>query len=117
MRECEHSYDDIISVENLLEAWQEFERGKKKKQDVVGFKRHLMTNIVSLHKDLREKIYTHGTYHHFVVCDPKRRGGVLDDNTIAAILSQVKAELQPNLSVTSERLVTATESFAPDKKR
>jgi hypothetical protein len=46
-----------------------------------------------------------------------RRGGVLDDNTIAAILSQVKAELQPNLSVTSERLVTATESFAPDKKR
>lgn len=73
MRECEHSYDDIISVENLLEAWQEFERGKKKKQDVVGFKRHLMTNIVSLHKDLREKIYTHGTYHHFVVCDPKRR--------------------------------------------
>ncbi|MBP6888805.1 MAG: group II intron reverse transcriptase domain-containing protein [Candidatus Pacebacteria bacterium] len=68
-----HTYDDIISVENLLEAWQEFERGKKKKDDVMEFKRHLMTNVLSLHKDLKDKTYTHGSYQHFVVCDPKRR--------------------------------------------
>lgn len=73
MKKCVHTYDDIISVENLLAGWQEFERGKKKKQDVMKFKRHLMTNILSLHKDLREKTYIHGPYQHFTVCDPKRR--------------------------------------------
>jgi len=26
-----HSFDDIISLENLLSAWQEFIRGKKNK--------------------------------------------------------------------------------------
>ena len=29
-----HSYDEIISVENLLEAWKEFKRGKTKKEGV-----------------------------------------------------------------------------------
>lgn len=39
----------------------------------MEFKRHLMTNILNLHNDLLNKIYTHGTYQHFIVCDPKRR--------------------------------------------
>ena len=73
MKKCVHTYNDIISVENLLDAWGEFERGKKKKEDVMEFKRHFMTNIFSLHNDLKNKVYTHGTYEHFVICDPKRR--------------------------------------------
>lgn len=68
-----HAYDDIISVENLLAAWQEFERGKKKKTDVMEWKRHLMSNILNLHNDLKNKTYVHGPYQHFIVCDPKRR--------------------------------------------
>ena len=51
-----HTYNDIISVENLLLAWQEFERGKSKKLDVMEFKRQLMNNIFSLHNDLKNKI-------------------------------------------------------------
>ncbi len=70
---CVHNYNDIISVENLLEAWGEFQRGKKKKEDVMEFKRNFMTNIFSLHNDLKSKTYTHGDYEHFVICDPKRR--------------------------------------------
>lgn len=73
VKKCSHAYDDIISVENLLEAWQEFERGKKKNEDVMEFKRHLMTNILNLRNDLEKKTYKHGSYQHFVVCDPKRR--------------------------------------------
>lgn len=73
MKKCVHTYDDIISIENLLASWQEFERGKKKKEDVMEWKRHLMTNVLNLHHDLKQKIYEHGTYQHFVVCDPKRR--------------------------------------------
>ena len=68
-----HTYNDIISVENLLLAWQEFERGKSKKLDVMEFKRQLMNNIFSLHNDLKNKTYKHSNYKHFVVNDPKRR--------------------------------------------
>ena len=70
---CVHTYNDIISVENLLEAWGEFQREKKKKEDVMEFKRNFMTNIFSLHNDLKNKVYEHGKYEHFVICDPKRR--------------------------------------------
>ena len=30
------NYESIISVENLLEAWKEFERGKKNKNEYMG---------------------------------------------------------------------------------
>lgn len=73
MKKCIHTYDDIISVENLLCAWQEFERGKKKKNDVIEYKRYLMTHILNLHNDLKNKTYKHGSYEYFVISDPKRR--------------------------------------------
>jgi RNA-directed DNA polymerase len=68
-----HSYDDIISLENLLEAWREFKRGKSKKLDVQEFERDLMSNLITLHIELKNKSYRHGGYEHFVVNDPKRR--------------------------------------------
>lgn len=68
-----HCYEDIISVENLLIAWQEFVRGKRGKRDVRAFSRNLMDEIVALHHDLVTGAYRHGAYEHFVVHDPKRR--------------------------------------------
>lgn len=68
-----HIYNDIISLENILEAWQGFKRRKKKKLDVEEFEMRLMNNIISLHEDLKNKAYNHGSYKHFVVNDPKRR--------------------------------------------
>lgn len=68
-----HSYQDIISVENLLEAWREFLRGKRKKFDVQEFQHNLMDNMLDLHNDLKNKIYTHGPYHAFNISDPKPR--------------------------------------------
>ena len=38
-----YTYEDIISVENLLEAWREFVKGKRKRTDVQEFERYLMT--------------------------------------------------------------------------
>jgi RNA-directed DNA polymerase len=73
MRKCAHTYDTIISVENLFEAWSEFKRGKTKKVDVQEFERDLMSYILALHTELRYKTYRHGPYEHFVVNDPKRR--------------------------------------------
>jgi len=68
-----HTFEDIISLENLLEAWKGFLRGKRNKKDVQEFERNLMGNIISLHNDLSSKIYTHGGYQAFKINDPKPR--------------------------------------------
>lgn len=68
-----HSYEDIISVENLLAAWKEFVRGKRTKQDVQEFQCRLLDNILALHRDLEAGTYRHGPYHAFKINDPKPR--------------------------------------------
>jgi retron-type reverse transcriptase len=68
-----HTYEHIISVENLLLAWKEFVRGKKQKKDVQEFSLRLMDNILKLHMELVAKTYTHGAYEAFNISDPKPR--------------------------------------------
>ncbi len=69
----DYSYHDIISIENMLEAWKEFLKGKKNKLDVQKFKMNLMDNILELHHDLANHNYKHGTYQAFNINDPKPR--------------------------------------------
>ena len=66
-------YEDIISVENLLVAWKEFVRRKRKKRDVQLFAHSLMDNILELHEDLKLGRYRHGSYSAFKISDPKPR--------------------------------------------
>ncbi|KKS64143.1 MAG: Retron-type reverse transcriptase [Parcubacteria group bacterium GW2011_GWC1_43_12] len=68
-----HSFEKIIGVENLLEAWKEFSRGKRNKKDVCEFSLNLMDNIFSLHRDLFNHSYKHGCYQAFKINDPKPR--------------------------------------------
>lgn len=68
-----HSYDDIISIENLLAAWKEFRRGKKRKKDVQLFEFRLLENLVELNAELVAGTYRHGPYVHFRISDPKPR--------------------------------------------
>lgn len=67
------TYEDIISVENLLGAWQEFLKGKRSKRDVQEFGYRLMENILALHRNLAKEAYQHGGYHAFNISDPKPR--------------------------------------------
>jgi len=67
------SYDNIISPENLLAAWEEFLVGKRSKEDVRIFELHLMENILSLHRDLKEGSYKQQPYQAFTISDPKPR--------------------------------------------
>ena len=60
-------------MENLLEAWREFLKGKRGKRDVQEFQYNLMDNILSLHYELKNKTYSHGGYHAFNISDPKPR--------------------------------------------
>lgn len=57
----------------MLEAWQEFVLGKRKRQDVQEFCAKLMDNILELHYDLVYHKYEHGGYKAFKVHDPKTR--------------------------------------------
>src|SRR3989344_4935337 len=66
-------YEHIISIDNLLEAWRDFVRGKRKRKDVQEFELRLMGNILSLHKDLSERTYIHSDYEAFNISDPKPR--------------------------------------------
>ena len=68
-----HTYDDIISIENLLYAWNCFVKGKKKRKDVQEFQLRFMDNILNLHWDLKDKTYKHQAYEAFRISDPKSR--------------------------------------------
>ncbi|TSC91607.1 MAG: Uncharacterized protein CEN90_405 [Parcubacteria group bacterium Licking1014_17] len=68
-----HNFEDIISIENILEAWKEFLRGKRHRRDVQEFQFNLMDNILELHRDLVNHTYRHGDYQAFNICDPKPR--------------------------------------------
>ncbi len=67
------SFEKIISIENLLGAWEEFLRGKRDRKDVQNFQLHCMDNIISLHHDLKNQTYVHGGYEMFTISDPKQR--------------------------------------------
>lgn len=60
-------------MENLLEAWREFLRGKRGKRDVQEFGLRLMDNLFKLHRDLMRYICQHGGYESFNISDPKPR--------------------------------------------
>lgn len=68
-----HRYEEIISLDNLLLAWQEFINGKRNKRDVQEFGRNLIDNLIVLHEDLVSKQYRHGGYEAFTISDPKPR--------------------------------------------
>jgi RNA-directed DNA polymerase len=70
---CHLEYKYIISLENLLLAWQEFIRDKKNRKDIHLFKSFLFMNIKSLHDDLLNRTYEHGGYQKFKVSEPKER--------------------------------------------
>ncbi|MCC7469525.1 MAG: hypothetical protein IT284_00025 [Bacteroidetes bacterium] len=73
MKKFNKKYEEIISKESLLVAWQNFLIGKKQKLDVVLFQNNLAANIISIFNDLKTKTYTHGGYVAFNISDPKPR--------------------------------------------
>lgn len=75
-------YVDLVSPENLFATFNEFKRGKRKKEDVMQFEQNLEENIFDLSQELVSKTYRHGNYANFSIWDPKYRviskGGVRD---------------------------------------
>lgn len=67
------SFQAMISVESLFNAWNEFRRGKGKRIDVQEFGRNVERNIFRLHRELIAKTYKHSPYSSFFIQDPKER--------------------------------------------
>lgn len=71
---CMHTnYSNLISIENIFQAWKEFGKGKAKRLDVQEFERNLEDNLFALQQKLKDKTYRHGEYQSFYVNDPKQR--------------------------------------------
>ncbi len=68
-----HKYRTIIKIENLIETWEYFLRGKRHKKDVAIFQADLSANLASLYYSLASYSYKHGGYTAFNVSDPKPR--------------------------------------------
>ncbi len=68
-----HSFDKIILIDNLLKIWRIFLCGKRRRKDVLDWQLRLANNLTSLHHDLNNKTYRHGSYLAFNVADPKPR--------------------------------------------
>jgi len=67
------SFEEIISLDNLLAAWREFLGGKRHKLDVQKFGLRLMDNLTELRDELATGSYKHDGYERFAICDPKPR--------------------------------------------
>ena len=67
------NYNELVSLENIFEAWKKFRRGKTGKKDVMNFELHLEDNLFGLYDDLRKFSYNHSSYQHFQIFDNKKR--------------------------------------------
>ena len=66
-------FEEVISLENLFNAWREFKRGKMNKSDVRLFSLNIEENIFLLHEQLQNDDWHHQVYQPFLVSDPKLR--------------------------------------------
>ncbi|MEX2012688.1 MAG: reverse transcriptase/maturase family protein [Patescibacteria group bacterium] len=67
------TFAQIISLDNLFAAWENYRKGKRSKSDVQLFEFRLEDNIFQLHKDLAAGCYRPGNYQQFKITDPKTR--------------------------------------------
>ena len=73
MKYYSYIFQQIISLENLFLAWEEFKKDKQKKNDVLAFEWELEKHILELHRDLKYHTYKHDVYTAFMITDPKQR--------------------------------------------
>ena len=67
------NFNQLISLKNIFNCWQEFKKGKGKKRDVMEFQFKLEDNLFQLQQDLENQTYRHGPYHTFHIYDPQFR--------------------------------------------
>lgn len=67
------TFEQLVSLENIWQAWKNFVSGKWGHAGVRAFWLNVEKELALLYHDLNAASYAHGPYHHFVVSDTKRR--------------------------------------------
>ena len=73
MKSYNKLYDEIISFENLILAWQKARKDKTGKGYVIEFEQDLFCNLMALHYELKYGTYKPRPLEDFVLRDPKTR--------------------------------------------
>jgi retron-type reverse transcriptase len=73
MKKCNTPYEAVTTFPKLLEAWNDFVSGKRKREDVNEFAVHVTDNLLNLFNELKNGVYLHGSYEAYIICDPKKR--------------------------------------------
>lgn len=68
-----HTFEQIVSFENLLAAWRRTSRGRRAQHNVIEFQANLEPNLLELQGALMRKTYRTGPYRRFHIYEPKRR--------------------------------------------
>lgn len=66
-------WEEVVSFENLLEAYKEARKGKRCKNEVLQFGYNLEENLINIQNHLIWKSWSPGKYRTFYVYDPKKR--------------------------------------------
>jgi len=66
-------YEKIYDFENLYQAWEAARKGKRYRDEVMGFSSNLESNLINLQNHLIHGTYTVGRYRQFYVHEPKKR--------------------------------------------
>ena len=66
-------YDDALTFDNLLKAYNNAKKNKQKKEEVILFEMNLETNLYNLYRELKACKYKPGKYREFTIYEPKER--------------------------------------------
>jgi len=73
MKTYKNLYPQIISFDNLYEAWRKARRGKRYQPAAAQFERNLDVELTALYAELHDESWQPGGYRSFTVHEPKRR--------------------------------------------
>jgi hypothetical protein len=73
MKTHKHLYEQIIEVDNLMQAWRQARRGKRYTVTAAAFETNLDVELLAMQRTLRDESYQPGPYRSFTVHEPKRR--------------------------------------------
>lgn len=73
MKRIGNIYQKICSFENLYQAYLEARKCKRYRYEVLRFSAHLEEELLPIQRELEDKTYEVGNYHHFMISEPKKR--------------------------------------------
>ena len=73
MKRIGNLWDDLISVENLYAASRIARKRKRYRASCAKFEFRLESELLALHRELRDKTYRPSTYRSFYIYEPKKR--------------------------------------------